>query len=138
MAVLDARPQTIECATYAGDTFTLAIIAPAELVEGRVWLAQLRAAPDATAIDATWDVTPPVTPGGPAYITLPSAVTTALAQSAPITRSSRAAAAPNVQRYQGVWDVQVSGPPAGADPVKTLVRGTLTIDLDVSRVPALL
>lgn len=133
MAVLDARPQSVDCAIYAGDTFTLEIIAPAELVDGRVWLAQVRASPDATTVDATWVVTVPTTPGGPAFITLPSATTTALAQSAPLMRSSRAAASPNVQRYQGVWDCQVSGPPAGADPVKTLVKGTLTIDLDVSR-----
>jgi hypothetical protein len=131
MAVLDARPQNVDCSIYAGDTFTLAVIAPAELVEGMTWLAQVRAAPDATQVDATWTVTPPTTPGGPAYITLPSATTTLLAQSAPLVRSSRAASAPSVQRYQGVWDCQVSA--AGQDPVKTLVKGTLTIDLDVSR-----
>jgi hypothetical protein len=40
----------------------------------------------------------------------------------------------SIQRYSGVWDVQVSGS-GGADPVNTLAQGSLTIDMDVSRTP---
>lgn len=135
MADHDATPQRENFAAYAGDTFTLEVVAPAELVDGLDWAAQVRATREAPGPpDAVFDIIEPTEPGGSAYLTLPAAITRALA--AESGRQVRvhprgAAKAIVVQRYTGEWDCQVSD--AGTDPVTTLVQGTLTFDLDVTR-----
>lgn len=137
MANLDATPGTVDLAVYSGDTFTFMVTAPAALVEGREWLAQVRSAKDGVTVDAEFTVTPPTVPDGPAYLTLWAADTTRLCEGAPIVRITRrrGKTLPSpmlVQQYQGMWDVQVSAP-GGIDPVTTLAAGQLTCELDVSR-----
>lgn len=129
MAMLDVVPDTVDIRAYAGDTLTIRVTAPDALVGGLDWLAQVRTTDTDTTVAATFDITPPAVPDGPAYLVLPAATTRLLAgtlgRELPTTRS--------IIRFTGVWDVQVSD--AGSDPVTTLARGQLTIDMDVSRLP---
>lgn len=125
---IDARPQEVDISLYAGDTFTLAITAPPELTDGKDWLAQVRLTNDAATVDATWLVQEPDGLGGPGYITLTSDMTRDLANMGVM----RTKAGRSFLRYSGVWDCQLSL--AGTDPVTTLGRGTIEVDLDVSRI----
>ena len=139
-AILDALPDAVDLACLGGDTFTFTVTAPAALVSGKEWLAQIRSTSDAAAVDATFTITPPTVADGPAYLTLPAAETARLLEGAPLVRVYRKASGRGVTtsamlpQYTGVWDVQVSGV-GGADPVTTLAAGKITITLDVSRLP---
>lgn len=132
MALLSAIPETHDIAAYAGDTYTLEIRAEAAVTDGKDWAAEVRTSKDSPVVDATFQITVPTVSGGPAYITLLAADTARLAGGAPVVQkrdvngSVRA-----VQQYSGVFDCQVSL--AGSDPVRTLVKGTITVELDVTR-----
>lgn len=137
MASLDATPDTVDLAGYAGDTLTFTVTAPSALVDGKEWLAQVRSAKDAAVVDATFTVLPPTVADGPATLTLSAADTARLCEGAPVVRVSRrrGRTLPTpllVQQYSGMWDVQISEP-GGLDPVITLAAGLITVDLDVSR-----
>jgi hypothetical protein len=131
VSTLDTRPESVDVLAYAGDTLELTVVAPGSLVTGKTWKADVKATTDAVAIDASWDITPPVANGGPAFITLDSATTRLLASMGTQTRAkNRAGKVVDVIRYTGVFDVQISL--AGSDPVRTLLKGTLAIDQDVT------
>lgn len=136
MATLSSVPQSVDLSAYGGDTFSFSITAPSALVDGMEWLAQIRSANDSTLIDAVFDIIPPTVPDGPAFLTLPSSETRRLVEGSglQVVRKLGVAQPMMVQQYKGVWDCQVSGV-GGIDPVVTLVVGTITIDLDVSRAP---
>ena len=129
MSSLDVRPQVVDVAGYAGDTLTIRILAPD--FYGLDWSAQVRAAPDTTTVAATFEITAPAAADQPAILVLDAATTRALADTGEVIRVRRGAATVSVLRFTGVWDCQVSD--AGSDPVRTLVQGGLTIDLDVTR-----
>lgn len=134
MAKLSAVPQTVDLEAYGGDTFTLAVTAPAALVDGRVWTAQIRDTRTSDTVDATFTITPPAVADGPAYLTLPADVTEGLLAGAPLVNrvNPRTGALYAVPMYSGQWDVQVAGA-GGADPVTTLAQGTFTCTVDVTR-----
>lgn len=131
---LDTRPQIVNVTHYAGDTLTLKVTAPPELAPaGTEWLAQVRQARDAPTVDATFDVVLGTdAEQGVAWLTLPAAVTEMLASSGAVRRRQVGPTVMEVQQYVGEWDCQISGPD-GADPVRTLAQGTLTLDKDVSK-----
>lgn len=132
MGTLDTRPEHVEAYAYAGDTFTITIVAPSALVSGMVWKAELRSSIDAVTVDATFDITEPTVADGPAYIVLDSATTRLLASTGVLQRvKSREGKIVEAIRYNGIFDCQISN--AGTDPVRTLVKGTLAIDQDVTR-----
>jgi len=131
---LDTRPKVQDVNHYGGDTLTIKVTAPAELVDGKTWNAQVKADRTTDVVAATFDIIPPEVPGGPAYLVLPGAICASLIAGTP------AAAVRNpdgttrmVSIYKGVYDCQVSL--AGLDPIRTLVQGSLTIDPDVTRLP---
>lgn len=134
MASVSTVPTVVDIVTYAGDTFDLEIRAAAEVTDGKQWNAEIRADRDAAPVDATFAITVPTESGGPAYLRLTAADSARLARGAPVVQkrmpdgSTRA-----VQQYSGVYDCEVSL--AGSDPVRTLVQGTIKIELDVTRAP---
>lgn len=131
MATLDTTPEVVDITTYAGDTFTLKVTAPGSLTDGKTWSAVVKASRDSDVVDATFDIIPPDTSGGPAYLTLPSAVTASLVSGAAVRTIRGTAGVRMVQQYSGEWDCQISN--AGSDPVRTLAQGTILITLDVTR-----
>lgn len=132
MSSLDTRPQKVDILHYGGDTLTIRIQAPSSLTDGMTWKADVKAARGSDVVDASFVVTPPVSSGGPAFLTLPAAVTAALVADAPIvTKRLEDRSTRSVQQYVGEWDCQISAD--GADPVTSLAQGTLTIELDVTR-----
>jgi hypothetical protein len=132
MVVLDVRPDSIDVLGYAGDTLTLAVVAPASLVDGKTWKAEIRSAESSSVVDASFAITPPTVADGPAYLVLDSETTRLLAGTGVLRRiRSRDGTTYEVIRYKGVFDCQVSV--NGSDPVRTLVKGTLSIDQDVTR-----
>lgn len=130
MAELDVRPKVVDVAGYAGDTLTLKITVTGMDLTTALWEAQVRLTADAAVTAAVFAITPPTAADGPAYITLDAATTRLLGESG-VTRKISGR---SIQRFSGVWDCQVSS--AGIDPVRTLVQGALTIDLDVTKVDA--
>jgi len=138
MADVDTRPQIMNVSHYAGDTLTIKVTAPVEVTTGMVWNAQVRAdREDATPIDASFVITPPSPGTDPAaYLVLTSADCRRLAGTGTVVRarSRRTGQMAAVQRYAGEWDCQISHA-TNPDPVITLVQGTLTLDLDVTRLP---
>lgn len=132
MAVIDTRPDTVDIIHYAGDTLTIRVEAPASLTDGMTWLAQIKSNREDQQVDAVFEITPPQTPGGPAFLVLPAAVTDGLGNTGQVTREMVAGTLASIQRYTGQWDVQVSD--NGLDPVKTLAQGSITIELDVTRI----
>ena len=135
MDTLDVRPKIVDVFGYAGDTLTVGVIAPESLVAGKQWDAQVRLTPNDTEVQATFEIVPPVSPGGIATVTLPSEVTRALAQAGTtVMKKKIGTRSINVQVFEGVWDCQVSN--AGDDPIRTLVRGAVMIELDITRAGA--
>lgn len=135
---LDTRPQKVDVIHYAGDTLNIRILADASVTDGMTWNADLKQAKDSPTVDASFTILPPDVSGGPAYLQLDSATTRALAMGQPVTMinptsaEARAGVAPRaVQQYSGIWDCQVSD--NGSDPVRTLVQGTLIIEMDVTQ-----
>lgn len=132
MGTLDVRPESVDILGYAGDTLTITVVAPASLVNAKAWTAEIRSAIDATTVDAEFVITPPTVADGPAYLVLDAATTRLLASSGVLRKiRTREGTTVEVLRYKGVWDCQVSA--AGLDPVRTLVKGTISIDQDVTR-----
>jgi hypothetical protein len=133
MATLSAVPVQHDLKMYAGDTYTLEIRAPAEVTDGMEWHAQIRTTKDSPIIDATFSITVPEVSGGPAYITLLSADSARLASGAPlVTRRSVDGIVRTVQEYSGVFDCHVRHPTL-PDPVRSLVQGAVSIELNVTR-----
>lgn len=114
MTVLSTLPQVIDIDHYAGDTLTLHITVPTEVIAGRTFVAQVRANKSATKVDATFTVS--ITAGG-ADIILPSATSLELTKRGV---------------FEGFWDVQLQGA-GGTDPVTTLAYGELRLHSDVTR-----
>lgn len=131
MATLDTRPEPVDLLLYGGDTFTLVVQPATTAFDGLDWSAQIRGSRDAAAVDAEFTITPPGEPGGPAYLTLDSETTTLLVNGGAVIRRRVGREVRAIQQYLGEWDCQVSA--AGDDPVRTLVQGTITIELDVTR-----
>jgi hypothetical protein len=131
MAVSSSEPDVVDLKGYAGDTLTRRIeilTDPAGFIAGRVFTAQVRAAWNATDVDAEFGVTQD---GTGATLVLSAADTAALlglstARTSPATRAILG------DKYTGVWDVQLA-PAGGGDPTTTVCRGTVTITGDVTR-----
>lgn len=131
-ASLDVRPEEVNVSGYAGDTLTLMVtVTGMDLVTAQ-WDAMVRLNQEAASPAAVFAITPPTAVDGPAYLVLDAETTRALADMGQVLRAIPGVRAA-VRRFSGVWDCQVSA--AGADPVRTLVQGELTIDLDVTRQP---
>jgi hypothetical protein len=132
---LDTRPQVVDVSHYGGDTLTIKVYAPFSITTGKDWNAHLKAERSSDVIDATFTITPPAADGDPALLVLESEITSALVTGAPVmSRRGPGGELRSIQQYSGEWDCQISV--GGNDPVKTLVQGTLTMDLDVTRVSA--
>lgn len=130
---LSTVPQQVDVAAYVGDTLTIKVIAPSTVVSGMTWDAQVRLEPGAPDISAVFTIIPPTVANGPAYLELSSAQTSALfARHARAVRSTVAGRAVTNVVFSGVWDCQVSD--NGTDPVRTLARGIITLEQDVTRV----
>lgn len=131
--VLDTTPQQVDINHYGGDTLTIRVTAPDSLVAGRNWAAQVRKTATATTVDATFTITPPEVPDGPAYLVLSSADCSRLLGIGTTVRVKDANTGLYAaqQQYTGFWDCQLSV--AGADPVTTIVKGGITLVLDITR-----
>lgn len=135
MAVtIDTRPKVVDITAYGGDTLTIKVTAPVAITNGMVWNAQLRAdREDATPVDATFTITPPNPPTDPAaYLVLKSADCRRLIGTGTVLTRRTKAGVVTVQSYTGVYDCEIKHP-TNPDPVTTLVQGTLTLDMDVTR-----
>jgi hypothetical protein len=111
---IDARPQVVDIDHYAGDTLTLHIQVPTEVVNGRTWRAQVRSRRDSQRLDAEFQI---VEQTWGADVILLHADCQQLAKRG---------------KYTGYWDVQLSAAD-GSDPVTTLAYGELRIHPDVTR-----
>ena len=133
MATISTIPTIVDVTHYGGDTFTLEIKAAPEVTEGMVWNADIKLGRDTDTIDASFTIVPPPPGGGSAYATLSSVDSARLVGSAAIvTRRSVTGTQLSIQKYIGVWDCQVSHP-TNPDPVRTLVQGSFSIEIDVTR-----
>jgi hypothetical protein len=117
MPDLSTIPQEVNIEHYAGDTLTVHLTVPTEVVAGRTYFAQVRAKRGASKIDASFQVIPNA---GGADIMLLSADSMRLANRGP---------------WSGFWDVQLAAPD-GSDPVTTLAQGELVLVTDVTRAEA--
>jgi hypothetical protein len=117
MTELVLLPGTLNIQALGGDTISFEVHLEAGFADGADWAAQIRVSRNAP-VDATFSITPPAEPGAPAQLTLLA------------VDSERLTAEKN---YRGVWDCQLSY--GGSDPVTTLVRGTLILEADVTRLP---
>jgi hypothetical protein len=133
MATITTIPTIVDITHYGGDTFTLEVKAAPEVTDGQVWNADIKLARDSDVVDASFSILPPPLGGGSAYLTLSSVDSARLVGTAPIiTRRSPSGLLLSIQKYVGVWDCQVSHP-TNPDPVRTLVHGTFSIEIDVTR-----
>lgn len=133
MADIDTTPPFKSIQHYAGDTLTLKVTVPAGFADGYVWTAQLRKdRATGTPVDAVFIITQPATPGDPGYVTLRAEDCQRLARSGVVKTKRDTRGIRTVVSYTGEFDVQVA-PPAAADPVTTLVQGSLSLELDVTR-----
>ena len=134
MAALNTRPKVQDIDAYGGDTLTIKITAPDSLTAGKTWNAQLKTTRDSDVVDAEFVITPPETPGGPAYLVLTAAMTSALVEGMPIANIRNAVGVTvAAKQYTGEYDCQISM--NGLDPVRTLVQGKIVLDQDVTRTP---
>lgn len=132
MAALDATPDVVDVAGYAGDTLTISVTVPTDYIAGRVFTAQVRSTADAGVVDADFVITAPTVVDGAAFLVLPASETARLVQGAPLGRATLGGRTVTGNVYEGAWDVQLA-PVGGGDPVKTLARGKLTVAGDVTR-----
>lgn len=132
MALLSVLPKVVDVDCYGGDTLTIRVDAPSSLIADREWSAQVRKAPGAPAVDATFIIVPPTETDGPAFLTLPGEVTALLAASGTVVNIGGIGRTVMAKKYTGVWDVQVA-PAGGGDPITTLARGSFTSTDDVTR-----
>lgn len=117
MPNIDTRPTVVDIDHYAGDTLTLHVKVPSEVVAGRTWKAQVRSRRDTQRLDAEFAVVPD---GTGASIILLNVDCQRLAKRG---------------KYSGFWDVQLAQAD-GSDPVTTLAYGEIRIHPDVTRVTA--
>lgn len=133
MATISTLPTVVDVTHYGGDTFTLEIKAAPEVTEGQVWNADIKLSRDSDIIDASFTIVPPPAGGGSAYATLSSVDSARLVgEAAVVTRRAPSGALLSIKKYVGVWDCQVSHP-VNPDPVRTLVQGSFSIEVDVTR-----
>jgi hypothetical protein len=133
MASISTIPTIVDITHYGGDTFTLEVIAAPEVTDGQVWNADIKLARDSDVIDASFSIVAPPVGGGSAYLTLSSVDSARLVgEAAIITRRAPSGALLSIKKYVGVWDCQVSHP-TNPDPVRTLVQGSFSIEVDVTR-----
>lgn len=131
MAILDLRPQIVDVYGYAGDTLEIKVIVPTIYIAGRTFQAQVRPSAGSSTLSATFTIIEPTETNGPAILQLPSDVTRSLVETGGVkARFRNEGVTLNVMRYTGVWDCQLSLD--GLDPVRTVVKGALYIDLDVT------
>lgn len=131
MAMLDLRPQIVDVYGYAGDTLEIHMVVSTNYIAGRTFKAQVRPSVGSAELSATFVITEPTEPNGPAILTLPSDVTRQLVQGAgQLVRVRNEGITYNVLRFTGVWDCQLSL--AGSDPVRTMAKGALYVDMDVT------
>lgn len=116
MSSVDTRPQVVDIDHYAGDTLVLHVKVPADVVDGRVWSAQVRAKRTSTKIEATFEIIP-MSYGADVMLH---------------TEDSRRLTARG--KFVGFWDVQVAEAD-GSDPVTTFAHGELRLHPDVTRMP---
>lgn len=121
MAAISTLRGTVDITHLAGDTLTISVKAPASIVDGMEWHAQVRASTGDPQILAEFDIVLPVIPGEPGFLVLAAAITGSLA--------------PPGEQFLGVWDCQLSGP-GGVDPVTTICGGKLKFVADVTRLAA--
>jgi hypothetical protein len=131
---IDLTPDVVNIKAYAGNTVPILVTVPAGVADGFMWNGQLRTTRESATVDATWIITEPVAPGDPAYCMLPAAETARLAGTGTVTRRRMSdGTVRSIQVYSGEYDIECKHPTA-PDPVHTWVQGTLTIELDVTRV----
>lgn len=116
MAILNTHPQVIDIEHYGGDTLTLHLTVPTEVIAGRVFSAQVRSKQGSPRLDATFQVI--LTPTGADIVLLAD--------------DCRRLA--NRGEYSGRWDVQLTEAD-GTDPITTIAFGSLVIIPDVTRIP---
>jgi hypothetical protein len=148
VAAIDLTPQVLDITAYGGDTLSLLVSFPPGYVAGRIWSAQIRSVKTDLNTDAVFQVNLGATANDPVTLVLSSAATRALVTEAAeaqmmaaTTRSAptRRAVAPfavgdPITTYSGSWDCQLA-PVGGGDPTTTVVRGSIKIVLDVTRLP---
>ena len=135
MVTLSTIPDVVDVAHYGGDTLNIIVNAPSTVTDGMDWAAQVRPTRDGDIVDAEFTITPPPTGGGTAYLQLSSVDVSRLIGTAPIIRKRLPTGLiVEAKRYSGEWDCEVHHP-TNPDPVRTLVQGKLTIEIDVTRLP---
>jgi hypothetical protein len=146
MATIDTRPQSIDILAYAGDTLTLNINTDIDYSLHN-WTGYVKSDFTEQPFDAEFTFEhPPETQQG--FVTkatisatdtagLIGLVTRKIEKSAPVftKAGTTAVVAPREVtapiQYTGIWDIQVELD----DVVTTLVRGTIQIDADITRLP---
>lgn len=124
---LSTVPMVVDVHHYGGDTLSLLVEIPAAVVAGRDWDAQVKSSREALTTDAVFDIIP----GGTAdewIMQINGATITELIDTKGVLVRVDGK---QITRYVGVYDAQISV--GGLDPIQTVVQGTLTIDLDVTR-----
>lgn len=114
MPNFDTRPTEVNIDHYAGDTLTIHVRIPVDVVGGREWSAQVRQKRTDTAALAQFEI---LENAEGADVVL-------------MTADCQALATDGV--FKGFWDVQLAEP-GGLDPVTTLAQGYLRIHPDVTR-----
>lgn len=107
-------PEEVNITFYSGDTQTIHVNCPTEVIAGRVFTAQVRSNKSSTRIDATF-----------AVILTATGVDLVLLSEDSLLLTKRG-------DYRGFWDVQLAMPD-GSDPVTTLGFGQLNLITDVTR-----
>ena len=119
---IDTRPQSIDIKHYAGDTLVLNITTDSDYSLA-TWTGQIRL----NHADATPDATFTIVPDAAGAIATLSATDTAALNllGVEVTELGQ-----TFKRYTGVFDIQV----VEGTVVSTLVRGTISVDSDVTKV----
>jgi hypothetical protein len=143
MATIDTRPQSIDIFAYAGDTLTLRIVTDVDYTQ-HVWTGYVKSDHTEQPFDAefTFEIPEGSSFGFPMNAVLSATDTAALAtlvtrsvQKPVFTKAGTTSVATQAiiapVQYSGIWDIQVQLD----DVVTTLVRGTIQIDADITRLP---
>jgi predicted phage tail protein len=116
---IDTRPQIVDIQHYAGDTLSFQIDVNEDVSTG-TWAGQIRTSRGAT-VDAEFSFTPNA--GGTAVILSATDSSALAALGVPVVEGGI-----SYNRYTGVYDVQL----LMGTTVSTFVRGTITVDSDVT------